>query len=65
MTTLGEKKLVRIEFAIWFNCRTPFKAFFSSFFLVGIREVQEKVSERREKVPGRYVNGTLNISRVA
>ena len=32
---------------------------------VGIREVQERVSERIEKVPGRYVDGTLNISRVA
>ena len=29
------------------------------------REVQERVSERIEKVPGRYVDGTLNISRVA
>ena len=26
---------------------------------VGIREVQERVSERIEKVPGRYVDGTL------
>ena len=32
---------------------------------MGIREVQERVSERIEKVPGRYVDGTLNISRVA
>ena len=32
---------------------------------VGIREVQESVSERIEKVPGRYADGTLNISRVA
>ena len=31
----------------------------------GIREVKERVSERIEKVPGRYVDGTLNISRVA
>ena len=31
----------------------------------GIREVQESVSERIEKVPGRYVDGTLNISLVA
>ena len=31
----------------------------------GIREVQERVSERIEKVPGWYVDGTLNISRVA
>ena len=30
-----------------------------------IREVQESVSERIEKVLGRYVDGTLNISRVA
>ena len=26
---------------------------------MGIREVQERVSERIEKVPGRYVDGTL------
>ena len=32
---------------------------------MGIQEVQERVSERIEKVPGRYVDGTLNISRVA
>ena len=32
---------------------------------MGIRKVQERVSERIEKVPGRYVDGTLNISRVA
>ena len=32
---------------------------------VDIREIQERVSERIEKVPGRYVDGTLNISRVA
>ena len=31
----------------------------------GIREVQESVSERIEKVPGRCVDGTLNISLVA
>ena len=31
----------------------------------GIREVQERVSERIEKVPGRYVDGTLKASRVA
>ena len=31
----------------------------------GIREVQERVSERIEKVPGWYVDGTLNISQVA
>ena len=31
----------------------------------GIREVQERVSERIEKIPGRYVDGTLNIYRVA
>ena len=29
------------------------------------REVQERVSDWIEKVPGRYVDGTLNISRVA
>ena len=30
-----------------------------------IREVQERVSERIENVPGLYADGTLNISRVA
>ena len=61
MTTLGQKKLVRKEFANSF--------YLSNTFLrplfVGIREVQERVSERIEKVPGRYVDGTLNICRVA
>ena len=32
---------------------------------MGIREVQERVSERIENVPGRYVDGTLKASRVA
>ena len=32
---------------------------------MGIREVQERVSERTEKVPGRYLDGTLKASRVA
>ena len=32
---------------------------------VGIREVQERVSERIEKVPGWYVDGTLKASRMA
>ena len=32
---------------------------------MGIREVQERVSERTEKVPGRYVDGTLKASHVA
>ena len=32
---------------------------------MGIRKAQERVSERTEKVPRRYVDGTLNISRVA
>ena len=31
---------------------------------MGIREVQERVSERIEKVPGRYVDGTVKASRV-
>ena len=45
------------------QCSGPFLFFF--FFLVGIGEVQERVSERIEKIPGRYVDGTLNISRLA
>ena len=65
MTTLGEKKLVRKEFANSFTCRTPFKAICFVCVWGGIREVQESVSERIEKVPGRYMDGTLNISRVA
>ena len=32
---------------------------------MGIREVQERVSERIEKVPGRYVDGTVQSTRVA
>ena len=32
---------------------------------MGIREVQERVSERTEKVPGRYMDGTLKASRVS
>ena len=32
---------------------------------MGIREVQERVSERIAKVPGRYVDGTVKASRVA
>ena len=32
---------------------------------MGIREVQEKVSERVEKVPERYVDGTLKASRLS
>ena len=32
---------------------------------MGIREVQERVSERIEKVPGRNVDGTVKASRVA
>ena len=34
-------------------------------FFLGIREVQERVSERIEKVPGRYMDGTLKASLVA
>ena len=32
---------------------------------VGVREVQERVSERIENIPGRYVDGTLKASRMA
>ena len=32
---------------------------------MGIREIQERVSKRIEKVPGRYVDGTLKTSRLA
>ena len=32
---------------------------------MGIQAVHERVSERIEKVPGRYVNGTLKASRMA
>ena len=32
---------------------------------MGIRAVHERVSGRIEKILGRYVDGTLNISRVA
>ena len=56
LTTLGQNKLVRKEFA---------NSLYLSNIFVGIREVQERICERIEKVPGRYVDGTLNISRVA
>ena len=61
MTTLGEKKLVKKEFA---NSLYLSNTFLGPLF-VGIREVQERVSERIEKVPGRYVDGTLKASRMA
>ena len=61
MTTLGEKKLTRKEFANSFYLSNTFYG----HFFVGIREVQERVSERIEKVPGWYVDGTLNISQGA
>ena len=61
MTTLGEKKLVRKEFA---NSFVPIEHLLRSLF-VGIRKVQERISERIEKVPGRYVDGTMKASRVA
>ena len=32
---------------------------------MGIREVPERVSERIEKVPGRYVDNTVKASRAA
>ena len=34
------------------------------FFCVGIPNVQELTSERSEKIPGRYMDGTLKVSRV-
>ena len=55
MTTLGEKKLVKKEFA---NSLYISNTFLGPLF-VGIREVHERLSERTEKVPGRYVDGTL------
>ena len=61
MTTLAQKKLVRKEFA---NSLYLSNTFLRPLF-VGIREVQENVTERIEKVPGRYVDGTVKISRVA
>ena len=61
MTTLGHKKLVRKEFA---NSLYLSNAFLRPL-IVGIREVQERVSETIEKVPGRYVDGTVKASRVA
>ena len=60
MTTLGHKKLVRKEFA---NSLYLSNTFLRTL-LVGIREVQERVSETIEKVPERYVDGTVKASRV-
>ena len=61
MTTLGHTKLVRNEFANYFYLSNTFLR----PLLVGIREVQERVSESIEKVQGRYVDGTVKASRVA
>ena len=55
--TLGHKKLVRKEFA---NSLYLSNTFLRPL-LVGIREVQERDSERIEKVPGRYMYGTLKL----
>ena len=41
----------------------PSKHRFQPFF-VGIPNVQELTSERSEKGPGRYMDGTLKVSRV-
>ena len=41
----------------------PSKHGFKPFF-VGIINVQELTSERSEKVPGRYMDGTLKVSRL-
>ena len=41
----------------------PSKQRFKPFF-VGIPNVQELTSERSEKGPGRYMDGTLKVSRV-
>ena len=35
-----------------------------SIFLCGYPNVQELTSERSEKIPGRYMDGTLKFSRV-
>ena len=46
----------------------PVEHILRPFFFWGgvcIREVQERVSERIKKIPGRYVDGTMNISWVA
>ena len=41
-----------------------FKPFLFVFVVVGIPNVQELMSERSEKVPGRYMDGTLKVYRV-
>ena len=41
----------------------PSKQRFKPFF-VGIPNVQELTLERSEKLPGRYMDGTLKVSRV-
>ena len=61
IATLGQKKVVRKEFA---NSLYLSNTFLRPLFL-GIREVQERVSQRIEKVPGWYVDGTVKVSRVA
>ena len=61
MMTLGENKIVRIFFCEFFG---PIEHLLKPLF-VGIPEVQETFSEIIEKLPGRYVDGTLKASQVA
>ena len=52
-------KLEMISVRIICAFQTHFKLFWG-----GILKVQEESSERSEKVPGRYMDGTLKVSRV-
>ena len=47
----------------WSNSLHPPNTVLSPFF-VGVPKVQEETSERSEKIPGRYINGILKVSRV-
>ena len=52
-------KLEMINVRILCAFQTSFKPFF-----VGILKVLEETSERLEKVPGQYMDGTLKVCRV-
>ena len=64
--TSGKMKLELISVRILCAFQTPFKPFCCCCCccFVGILKVQEETSERSEKVPGRYMDGTFKVCRV-
>ena len=57
------KNEIRKECEFFVPSKHRFKPFVV-VVVVGISNVQELTSERSEKVPGRYMDGTLKVSRV-